>query len=147
MHSKYTSSHPPTPNSLSIPLTPPSPLVTTSLLSVAMICFCFIYKGISLLIFFLWFIACSGVCCLISTIWEFFNFCLVINYQFYTIVVGKDTYYDFSLLKFIKTWCTLFWGMFNVYPAAVEWSILYMFVRFIGLHFSSSLTMIVALAL
>ena len=39
LHSKCNSLHPPNPNSPSITLPPPSPLATTSLLSLAVICF------------------------------------------------------------------------------------------------------------
>ena len=59
-----------------------------------------------------WLIGCSVACCLISTyLWIFqFSFCNL----FHTIMVRKDVWYDFSLLKFIKTyfvvWHTIYLG-------------------------------------
>ena len=45
----------------------------------------------------------SVACCLLSTYLWIFQLSSVINFQFYTIVVRKDAWYDFSPFKFIKT--------------------------------------------
>ena len=55
IHPKHNSLHLPTPNSLSIPLLHPPPTATTSLLSMSVICFCFIDRIICALFIYLFF--------------------------------------------------------------------------------------------
>ena len=63
----------------------------------------------------IWTNICLWACYLPPNICGFSNFLLVIYFQFHITVVGKNVWYDFSLLKFIKT----YFVAYGIYPEKV----------------------------